>query len=49
MSSDKPPKEIGDCIAQLLEQEWKFLDEPWPLYPKTKKYHRSEFKPIRDL
>ena len=45
----KPPKEIHTCLVKLLDQEWKFLDEPWPLYPKTRKYHRSEMKTILNV
>ena len=43
------PTKLQNCIARLLEEEWKFLDQPWPMCPKTKKYHRSEMKPINHL
>jgi hypothetical protein len=40
------PKKLAKRMDELLYEEWKFLDEPWPMYPKTKKFHRSELKPI---
>src|ERR1700760_3466364 len=43
------PTKLQNCIARLLEEEWKFLDQPWPMCPKTKKYHRSEMKPINHI
>jgi len=33
----KPPAEIHVCVAKLLEEEWKFLDEPWPTLSKDEK------------
>ena len=43
------PNKLKKCFAKLLEDEWKFLDQPWPLCPKTKKFHRSEMKPINHV
>lgn len=40
------PHRLQRRLQQLIQDEWSFLDEPWPLYPKTKKYHRSEFKAV---
>ncbi|CAO3572433.1 unnamed protein product [Mortierella alpina] len=41
------PRKLAKRVAQLVEEEWAFLDKPWPLYPKTKKFHRTELKPIQ--
>lgn len=43
------PRKLRLCFAKLLEEQWKFMDQPWPLCPKTKKFHRSEMKPINDI
>jgi hypothetical protein len=43
------PKKLRKCFAKLLEDEWKFLDKPWPLCPKTKKFHRSDMKPVENI
>jgi hypothetical protein len=43
------PNKLKKCFAKLLEDEWKFLDQPWPLCPKTKKFQRSEMKPINHV
>jgi hypothetical protein len=43
------PKKLERQFQQLLVEEWEFLDKPWPLCPKTKKYHRTEMKPIKDV
>lgn len=43
------PKKLQRHFRQLLEEQWGFLDKPWPMCPKTKKYHRSEMKPIKDI
>ena len=44
---DKPmPKKLARLFEDLLENEWKFLDEPWPMCPKIKTFHRSELKQI---
>ena len=40
------PKKLAKRVEELLVEEWAFLDKPWPLYPKTKKFHRMELKPI---
>ncbi|KAI9234497.1 MAG: hypothetical protein BYD32DRAFT_439156 [Podila humilis] len=42
------PKKLQKCFAKLLEEKWQFLDQPWPMCPKTKKFHRSEMKPIQN-
>ncbi|KAI9234492.1 MAG: hypothetical protein BYD32DRAFT_439150 [Podila humilis] len=42
------PKKLEKCFAKLLEEKWQFLDQPWPMCPKTKKFHRSEMKPIQN-
>ncbi|OAQ25505.1 hypothetical protein K457DRAFT_23124 [Linnemannia elongata AG-77] len=47
---DKPmPKKLVRLFAGLLEDEWAFLDEPWPMCPKIKTFHRSEFKQIKRI
>jgi hypothetical protein len=43
------PNKLQRCFTRLLEEEWNFLDQPWPLCPKTKKFHRSEMKPINQI
>ncbi|KAG0042856.1 hypothetical protein BGZ90_009275, partial [Linnemannia elongata] len=46
-SRDKPmPKKLVRLFEELLESEWGFLDEPWPMCPKIKTFHRSELKSI---
>jgi hypothetical protein len=40
------PKKLSRLYDDLLEHEWGFLDEPWPMCPKIKTFHRSELKPI---
>ena len=40
------PKKLARLFDKLLENEWGFLDEPWPMCPKVKTFHRSELKPI---
>jgi hypothetical protein len=46
-TGEKPmPKKLVRLLEDLLENEWKFLDEPWPMCPKIKTFHRSELKPI---
>ena len=40
------PKKLARLLDNLLENEWGFLDEPWPMCPKIKTFHRSELKPI---
>jgi DDE superfamily endonuclease len=40
------PKKLARLLDDLLENEWGFLDEPWPMCPKIKTFHRSELKPI---
>ncbi|OAQ22585.1 hypothetical protein K457DRAFT_25967 [Linnemannia elongata AG-77] len=43
------PKKRVRLFEELLESEWGFLDEPWPMCAKTKTFHRSEFKQIRRI
>lgn len=40
------PKKLIKRIQELLENEWSFLDKPWPMCNKIKTFHRSEMKPI---
>lgn len=40
------PRKLTKRIEELLKDEWIFLEEPWPMYPKTKKFHRTELKSI---
>jgi hypothetical protein len=40
------PKKLVKQIQELLENEWSFLDKPWPMCPKIKTFHHSEVKPI---
>lgn len=47
---NKPmPKKLLRLFEKLLENEWGFLDEPWPMCPKMKTFHRSELKAIRQI
>ena len=44
---NKPmPKKLLQLFDNLLENEWGFLDEPWPMCPKMRTFHRSELKEI---
>jgi hypothetical protein len=44
---NKPmPEKLMRLFDNLLESEWGFLDEPWPMCPKTRTFHRSELKEI---
>jgi hypothetical protein len=43
------PTMLKKKLAELLQDEWTFLDDPWPKYPKTKKFHRTELKPIQHI
>ena len=46
-TKDNPvPKKLAILLEDLLEHEWGFLDEPWPMCPKIRTFHRSELKPI---
>ncbi|KAH7045784.1 hypothetical protein BKA57DRAFT_537712 [Linnemannia elongata] len=49
MSEPKFPKKLNACLNAILAEEWGFLDNPWPLYPTTRKFHRSELKPINNM
>lgn len=40
------PKKLESCVYDLMEEEWEFLDEPWPMCPKVKTFHRTELKQI---
>lgn len=40
------PKKLEKLFDDLLDREWAFLDEPWPMCPKIKTFHRSELKEI---
>jgi DDE superfamily endonuclease len=47
---NKPmPKKLLRLFDELLENEWGFLDEPWPVCPKMKTFHRSELKEILQI
>jgi hypothetical protein len=47
---NKPmPKKLFQLYEKLLENEWGFLDEQWPMCPKIKTFHRSELKEIRRM
>ncbi|KAI1285124.1 hypothetical protein EDD11_001038, partial [Mortierella claussenii] len=43
------PRKLTKRVEELLRDEWTFLDEPWPLYPKTKKFHRTELRPMQRM
>lgn len=45
-NSSQMPKKLAQRVEELMLEEWEFLDKPWPIYPKTKKFHRTELKPI---
>src|ERR1700753_382073 len=49
MTTTDTPKKLQKHLRDLVRDEWTFLDEPWPMYPKTKTHHRSEFKPITGI
>ena len=43
------PKKLLQLFDNLLENEWGFLDEQWPVCPKIKTFHRSELKEIQRI
>ncbi|OAQ25843.1 hypothetical protein K457DRAFT_22662 [Linnemannia elongata AG-77] len=49
MSESKIPKKLNAWLNAILAEEWGFLENPWPLYPTTRKFHRSELKPINNM
>ena len=49
MSSGNVPEKLQDLFRSIIQEEWTFLDDPWPMYPKTRRAHRSEFKVIKGM
>src|SRR5690348_9497329 len=49
MSSGNVPEKLQDLFRAIIQEEWTFLDDPWPMYPKTRRAHRSEFKVIKGM
>ncbi|KAG0195338.1 hypothetical protein BGX28_001635, partial [Mortierella sp. GBA30] len=40
------PRKLIKRLEELMEDEWEFLDDPWPICPKMKTFHRTEMKEI---
>ncbi|KAH7025483.1 LOW QUALITY PROTEIN: hypothetical protein BKA57DRAFT_480348, partial [Linnemannia elongata] len=43
MSSGNVPEKLQDLFRAIIQEEWTFLDDPWPMA------HRSEFKVIKGM
>ena len=39
-------KKLVKRVDEIMENEWGFLERPWPMCPKIKTFHRSEMKLI---